>query len=161
MSCPSEAGGFTLIELLLVMLIIAVLVGLAVPILSRTYKEATVESLVLSMRKLMVYGRDKALSDGLRYRLTFGSDCATYVLEVEAAHSSGRDDFTKIDGRAGKPNTVPPDILVAASEPQVVIYPDGTFDPVEVVVAGQGGSAYVLRTSGITGRVDVTGETDE
>lgn len=150
-----------MIELLLVMLIIAVLVGMAVPLLSRTYSSVRLETLALNMRKLMVYGRDRALSTGLRYRLAFDRDFGGYVLEVEGGPASRARGFAKIEGKPGRFKSVPAGISVTCARTEIVIYPDGSIDPVEIALTDRSGRSYTLRASDGTGRVYVYEDSHE
>ena len=157
----SADGGFTLIELLLVMLIIAVLVGMAVPLLSRTYSSIKLESLALNMRKLMVYGREKAMSTGTRYRVSFDRDFDRYRLEAEGEAVTGVREFTRLEGKPGRFNYVPEGISVSADRNEILIYPDGTMDPVEIALTDRSGRSYVLEVLEGTGRVHVHEDSHE
>jgi type II secretory pathway pseudopilin PulG len=148
-----RSRAFTFIELILVILLVAVIVSLAVPLLSRTHDRMQVESVGLNIKKLLLYGRERALSSGSRYRMVFDSDLRGYELEAEADVSVGGRAFTGLEGRIGGPRRIPDGIETEASTNEVVIHPDGTIDEVVLRVIGRSGNAYVLTTTGTTGRV--------
>jgi Tfp pilus assembly protein FimT len=152
--------GAILIELLLVILIIAIMVTLAVPILSRTYRNMQLQSAAMNIKKLMVYGVEKARSDGLTYRLAFDNACKTYTLEVEAGALARSEGFTRVEGKPGRVNEIPPGISVKASRREITLYPDGKMDEAEVLITDQRGRGYILWTSGTTGRVEIAEKTE-
>ncbi|MFH1220215.1 MAG: prepilin-type N-terminal cleavage/methylation domain-containing protein [Candidatus Eisenbacteria bacterium] len=154
-------SGFTLVELMLVITIIAVIVAMAVPFLSHTYHEMCLEDAAMNIRKLMTYGRERALSDGLRYRVVFESKGTRYALEVENHPLIRKGEFVRIEGIIGKSNFVPSGIVIKPSRDEVNLYPDGTIDEAEVYLKDHSGINCLLTTTGATGRVEISKNFEE
>src|SRR4051794_6916852 len=74
-------GGFTLIELILVMLLLTIIVGTAMPMLSGFLPWARSRDAVANLVALAQYARSKAATDAKVYRL--GADGASCWVEVQ------------------------------------------------------------------------------
>lgn len=89
----SSLGGFTLIELILVMVILAVVVSVAAPSLSRFFRTRELESETMRFLALTRYGQSRAVSEGIPMMLWVDAETGEYGLQADTT-------FVAIDNRA-------------------------------------------------------------
>ena len=125
--------GFTFVEILLVVVLLAIIAGIAVPNFSSAYQnlqlKKTTEDLVFMMR----YAQSRAVSKNILMRLVLDSDSAQYWLEEQISekekdNTSLEEGFQKFEGRLGRTFHIPTDFQVQAEEEMTQFYPDGRID---------------------------------
>lgn len=80
-------GGFTLVELILVMTLLAVILSLAAPSLSKFFHGRTLDSESRRFLALTRYGQSRAVSEGTPMVLWTDPKTRTYGLEQESSYS--------------------------------------------------------------------------
>ena len=73
-------SGFTLLELLVVLLIMAIAIGIAMPVLSGSARGRRLADTTNEILALTRYGREQAISQGHTFRLNFNLENNTYWL---------------------------------------------------------------------------------
>lgn len=88
--CATQAGrvpeGFTLIELILVMAMLAIVLGVAAPSLSRFFQGRTLDSEAKRFLALTRYGQSRAVSEGLPVLLWIDAKQGRYGLQADSSY---------------------------------------------------------------------------
>lgn len=136
----TSRGGFTLVEVLLVVAVMGLLVGVAVPRLSGTLDAARMKSTAADIVRTAQLARAKARSAGKICEMVFDQDTRSYGLrfpsEVSTAGwiSSDRGDVGLVAG-----GRISEEIQVTWDEPWVRFFPDGGAERLLVVLESSRG----------------------
>jgi len=161
----SGEAGFTLLEITLVIAIIAVLLGLAIPRLRDTsMAELKAQSHRLAMTFKLV--RDEAILQGIPFQINFDLDEQRYW--ITSADPLGGDNVaTSTLGRLARGFHLDRDVGIAdvmlpAAGAKVnqgriytIFYPDGTVDPTVIHLASPT-QAYTLHLNPMNSRLEMT-----
>jgi type II secretion system protein H len=145
---PRRQGGFTVLELLVVLLIVMVLVGVAVPRFRGTFRHLQLQVAASDVATLLTYASRRAVARGEALRIEFDADGRRYWLARVDETTSER-----LSGTFGRVSSVPAAIALAPSTRTVTFYPDGRADPFEVLISDDTQAGYRVRTNARTGRV--------
>lgn len=139
--------GFTLVEILLVILILGILAGAALPRFSRTYQQLQWQKATEDLRDLMRYAQSRAVTRSCPVRLEFNEDHLSYWLTQRSCggEDEAQETFTRFPGRLGGTFAVPEAVTITPEAPQVVFYLDGQMDKTEISVCG-GGRCRIVST---------------
>ena len=121
---------FTLIEIILVVLILGVVVGMAVPNFSRTYSTFQLKQFTEDLVYLMRYAQSRAITNNREIRLEFDPEFLQYWLtQQKEGEERGAGDpvFERFTGRYGRIFKVPPELRIKTGMNTVSFYPDGTI----------------------------------
>ncbi|NLE65589.1 MAG: hypothetical protein GX606_06710 [Elusimicrobia bacterium] len=144
-------SAFTLVEVLLIIVILSVIAGSAVPSFRRSYGRRVLSQAVDDVAYLMRYARARAVSEGVSVRLRF-EDRVLRLIMVS------RNDETPREGQAVGRGLRLPEVVGLDPVPEdVVFHPDGRIDEVVFAVTSSDGK-YVLSTREIPGHVLVREE---
>ncbi len=139
---------FTFIELLIVVIIIGVLVGLAVPNFRSTFSSAQADSFSRQLQSYMNYLRDKSVVEQKVIYLDINTEKKEYSAWMQGA------------AEPFKTYTFSQDISVEISKksnaesPEIYFYPDGRIDKMDLTVTA-GNNNIVLTTEGVFGKVKI------
>jgi prepilin-type N-terminal cleavage/methylation domain-containing protein len=144
---PRHCGGFTLIELVLVMLLLCIILGMAVPQLRGFMSGSAARDSATQVIALAQYARAKAAADSVNYRLTFDPQNGEYWLSAGSADGTG--EFTRLSNDFGQTFKLPEGMKVSleqvptgttsrgvtnarstGSSNDIEFHPDGTSDAV-------------------------------
>ena len=122
-----ERAGFTLVELLVVIIVLAILVGLLLPVIAgalRTAKNAAVQAEINQLAQALA-----------NFKATYGDYPPSRVLLCENGFFPGREQRTHVNGD-------PNDITIGAAGPAVVdraaqVFPEGRLQHVGSAAADQ------------------------
>ena len=129
--------GFTLIEVLAILLIVTVLIGLSLPRFSATTQNLQLTSSARSLAKLLTYAQERAIVERIPYQAVFDSTGKTYWLT--RVESKGTETASsRIEGRYGRPVTLPSGISFRFPEEPIQFYPDGGSDPFTIELSTEG-----------------------
>lgn len=121
-------AGFTLIELIFVVVILAVLIGIAIPALKNTFESMALDNFARELQGRMQYLSQRAIVQQEPVVL----DIKTYAL--------------------------PENLTLESDKDEVLFYPDGTIDPVNIVITGAQGKNIILTTEGAYGKIKLEEE---
>lgn len=144
----SKAGdrGFTLIELLVVLSILALMVVIAVPAVSRLGPGAEVKAAAHSIAAALRQGRAQAIRDNAETTVAF--DMETRRLAVGAGAPVALRPDLELSMRTASTE------LLAVGIGQIRFFPDGSSTGGRVSIAGNG-RRYDVFVDWLTGRVDL------
>jgi prepilin-type N-terminal cleavage/methylation domain-containing protein len=150
-----RADGFTLVELILVMMILCILLGMAVPQLRGFMTGSAARDAATQVVSIAQYARAKAVSEALVYRLSFDEATGDYSLTVDAADGTG--EFAGLGNDFGQVFTLPTGMKVTverlpnalqtstnASADDIEFRPDGTSDPVVIRLTASDGMVTLI-----------------
>ena len=131
---------FSLIELLVVVILIALLAGLAMPnlIKGRTYLE--LKQTAKDIAYLMQYAQQRSVLDNREYQIQFDSSAKQYWLMVEVPSDDAvvqEKEFKRFTGRMGKTSAIPLSVAFKVEEKIVCFYPSGLMDKVQIDLTDQ------------------------
>jgi Tfp pilus assembly protein FimT len=142
-SRTSHSGGFTLVELILVLLVLTIVVGMAVPSVSGFLGWSRSRDAVSQIVALAQYAKSKAAADAKSYKLTAnGTSCWLEVQQGEAFQRVTDDDLAEeiglpdgasvefVPGKNGSGsvaavNAASTDVAAQGANDGVIFYPDG------------------------------------
>ena len=130
---PGARIGFTLIELVLVILLISILTGLSTPLFRRTFSDILLRNAAFDMSKLINYAQEMAIIDKLSYKLNLELEKNEYRLTRRNIAGEATS-FETIKGRYGKVYSLPGDMELDCDKEEVLFYPDGRSDEVEIEI---------------------------
>jgi len=122
---------FTIIEVVLVILVVAIIAGLAVPRFSRTYADLALKTTAEEIAQLMRYAQSRAIIKGKEVRLETDAGLSVYYLTEQAddqKQEGGEDTFVRFEGRFGRVFGIPSLMEVKRDKDYVSFYPDGSID---------------------------------
>jgi len=166
----AHEAGFTLIELALVLLILGILAGIALPSLSRL-GQAHVDGEARRLAATISYLHDEAALRGRIYRLTLDLDEPHYAIEVADAKSGSFVSPRSADGwdpYAPERRDLPHGVRISAVQTAsrsvssgtsaVYFLPEDARESVTIVLDGESGTQRRLDADGVTGRVTILRE---
>lgn len=145
-------AGFTLLELLVVTLIVAVMVGVAVPRFGESFRQLRLQVFASDVAALLTYASRRAVTTGETLGVQFDVKGRRYWL-AQAQGASPEEKFERVAGKFGRIASVPEGISLRPSTGRVTFYPDGRADRFEMLIVGDGQDGYRLVTDVRTGRV--------
>ena len=134
-------AGFTLVELVLVLVVLCVVLGMAVPQLKGFLTGSSTRDAATQLVALTQYARGKAAAESRTYRLTFDPAAGEYQLTAQEAGNGGA--FAPLGSDFGRTFTLPTRRTVELTRPgaagtaaagtagpnDIDFRPDGSCDP--------------------------------
>jgi len=150
-------NGFTLVEVCLVGLILSIIFTISWPIFNHIARRNQLEILCNEISYTMRYARDYALNESKYYSIQFDTLNHKYYLSVKDNLSTNTSGFTPLNDSLHKTRTWPDEIqLNNISSKQVLFYPDGSSDDLEISFKNAQGNICTLKLNGSTGFTTVT-----
>ena len=131
----ANRGALTFLELLIVLAIIGVLAGVAIPQLRNTLDNFEVEGFTKDIYYLMRYIQATAISRQKIYCLNISPDNRQFWVTVK-----GEVDFIPLAGRYGRKYNCPEGVnitLEPADKTTVFFYPDGSIDKLAITLSSK------------------------
>ena len=131
-----QNNGFTLIEILLVIIIIGIVLGLAVPNFSKGYSRFQLDKTADDLLECSRWAQAMAIGQERAYALSFSEDHRSYGLvrakindEINGQINEDldQDSFEPVKGALGRMHTIPAAVTLDAQD-RIEFYPDGTID---------------------------------
>ena len=147
---------FTLLEILLVVVILGIVVGFAVPNFQNTFNRFQLSETAKDIASLMRYAQGRAIMKGKKQQLEFDSEHSRYWL-TEQVKDEEQDSaiYETIKGRYGRVFGIPKEIKVDAENPHIRFYPDGKIDKARIFVHDGSEHYYTISTKEQTGYVQI------
>ncbi|MFH1440912.1 MAG: prepilin-type N-terminal cleavage/methylation domain-containing protein [Candidatus Omnitrophota bacterium] len=148
-----KSKGFTFIELLIVVAIVGVLTGIAVPQLRKALDNFQEEAFAKDLFYLVRYIQGRSISEGKIYCLKIDLDNA----EFQAVYKK-EDDFLNLSGKFGKKYKVPSGIELSidpVEKREIYFYPDGSIDKISIVFTNRLEKEAVITIQGFRSSIDI------
>lgn len=145
----SWARGFTLIEILLVVVLLGILVGLAVPDFARSFRHQSFQTEIQNLQQAIRYCQYQAIGGRKTLRLSIDPEGKSYRVEQQVNPDS-LESFAPVPGRLGHGRSLAQAFtLEAATRQPILFFPDGTFSGVNLEIEGEDGESAVIKLSGV------------
>lgn len=132
---------FTFIEVLFVIIIIAVLVGVSLPNMRRTFNNLQLNSFSRQLQAFMVYLRERSIVEGKIIYLNIDNQKRQYWAQIKDNESRLRT------------FSLPVEITIETEKEQILFYPDGSIEQITLKIFNLDGQSITLTTKGIFGGV--------
>ena len=148
---------FTLIEILIVVVILGLIAGLAVPNFSNAYANFTLSETAKNIAFLMRYAQSRAIMKGKECELKFDSGNLQYQLKEKAEDTEeiANSIFQPIRGRLGRNFSIPQGVVIEAENPHILFYPDGKIDKARIYLKNKREKYFTISTQEQAGYVQV------
>ena len=143
-------AGFTLTELILVVLIIAILVGISMPLFRRQFSDLELRNSCYNIAKLTSLAQQKAIGESKFFRINFDFEKRKYWLM--ASGDLGK--FKRLKTRYGRIYSLPPGITIKGNQSSFLFYPNGRSQKIDLTVSSNR-SGFSLKSKGGLGHVKV------
>ncbi len=151
--------GFTLVEILLVVLLLGVVAGLAVPNFSQLYSNLQLSEATKNVAFLMRYAQGRAIVKKNLHRLELDAvhNQCRLTQEVDLGSDQGDEEvsFQPISGKMGQPLSIPEGIKMEADKPAILFYPDGKIEKVRLYLRDNRDSYFTVSTQDQFGYVQI------
>ena len=154
----NRQAAFTLIEIILVVIVLSIIAGFAVPNFSKTYAYIQLQRSAQDLAYLMRYAQSRAVTKNTTVRLQFDEDFSAYWLaeKIKDEEEAEEEEFKRISSRLGKTVKIPSGLKIEMEEEvdSLNFYPDGSIDKKAINVCNEK-SCFVVSTEEKRGDVQV------
>jgi prepilin-type N-terminal cleavage/methylation domain-containing protein len=175
-----RAHGFTLVELMVVLVLVGLLTAVIIPEMRGTYEDALLRSTGRKLSSALGLAYSQAVTVNLEHRLRIDLAEHRYTIETAATENQDGPGFRPLRDVPGGEGDLDPRISIevrrstpedeAPPEPQgfsfgdeapsanieyIRFRPNGTTDPVEIILRDRDGFGLALRLNPITARVRI------
>lgn len=133
--------GFTLLELLFVVIIMGILAGVSLPQFKKNFAASQLNSFSRDLQGLMNYVHERAVVEGKIFFMNLDNGKREYWVTAKG--------YTL----RLKSYRLPEGISVQPDQDEILFYPDGNIDKVDIKVTNSQSQAITLTTKGIFGGV--------
>ncbi|MDD5258577.1 MAG: prepilin-type N-terminal cleavage/methylation domain-containing protein [bacterium] len=148
----NKLAGFTLIEISIVVTIIAILLVVAMPTLSKMYAGTQLRTDTQDLAETLRYAYQAAVNRQNKYKIYCDQSSGSYRLEQELPGIGFQEIKTSLIKDRILSNGV---YFKKLSRPYFFVYPNGSADNMDVQLANEVGDIYTIKFNGLTGRVEV------
>jgi type II secretion system protein H len=145
--------GFTFLELLMVIIIIGVMAGFAVPSVKKTYDTFALQSFVKDLYYTARYLQSSAASQRKNYRLDINPSELTFQMRAQKD-----DSYVMLTGRFKKRFRVPKGVTLNTQPlglKEIYFYPDGSMDSATLVFKFRDKDKVSLVLQGASGGIKI------
>lgn len=172
MNITKNNKAFTLLELLLVITLMGIMAGVALPRLHGTARGQRLQEGAGVLAEFVRQGRLEAVKRRLKVELSFSRDGREYTLKVQDAGSSMQEKFTTFgDSLLDTAHELPEGVrfrresmnieIVGDQKPKIVFLPSGHGEPMELEVVNQDGRKAVIALGALYDEVSMRIEKGE
>ena len=146
----SRTAAFTLVELVLTALIVAILVGVSMPLFSRQFSDLELRNSCYNIAKLTSLAQQKAIAEGRFYKINFDFEEAKYWL------TAGEDleEFERLGTKYGRTYRLPSQSELRGKKSSFIFYPNGNSEKMEIIIVGRT-AIYSLKSKGRLGHIKI------
>lgn len=145
----TKRASFTLIEILIVVILLGVVAGLAVPNFSSAYNGFLLSEAAKDLSFVMRYAQDRSVIRSAKHKLVLDTQNTRYWLEETQGSTEGRiadDNFVRINGRFGRDFHIPEGITVESDKTEALFYPDGKIDKIRIYLSRKKKDYFTIST---------------
>ncbi|MFZ2937783.1 MAG: hypothetical protein WA066_03655 [Candidatus Omnitrophota bacterium] len=136
-SATGKIKGFTFVELFLVVIIIGVLIGIALPNFRKTFNYLQLNSFCSELQSAMNYFSQRAVVEGQIIQFNIDINNHEYYARI------------KDDSKNIKTWRIPKEIKIESGQKEINLYPDGGIDKVTIKVVNLDNQTISLTTEGV------------
>jgi Tfp pilus assembly protein FimT len=133
----------TFIELLIVISIIAVLIGVSIPLARKTFSALQLRSLSRELQSFMNYLQERSIVEGKIIYLNVDNSTRQYWAQI-------RDQANRL-----KTYRIQGEIVIEADKNPVAFYPDGNSDKVTLKLSNPQNDSLILTNIGVFGGIKI------
>ncbi len=155
------SNAFTLIEILIVVVVLGIVAGLAVPNFSGTFLDLQLSETSKNIAHLMHYAQDRSIVKEKEHGVCFDFSNGRYWLEEDVSAKGGADApesqplFQKVVNRYAKTFSIPGEVKAESEYSSVSFYPDGRIAPARIYLVSKRGRYWTVSTQEEAGSVGV------
>ncbi len=138
----SKKRAFTLLELLLVIVIIAVLMGLAIPRISKTIANTSFKSFINKACLFLDYASTRSTLKNIILEVRFDLKQKNILLRKQ---QEKEEIISQLQ--------IPQDISIDIGKETVIFYPDGTSEEFKIIISDNQGRKVEISSSGFDGKI--------
>ncbi|MBF0479714.1 MAG: prepilin-type N-terminal cleavage/methylation domain-containing protein [Candidatus Omnitrophica bacterium] len=128
----SQSPGFTLIEILLVLVVLSIIVGLAIPNFSNLHRQLLIKRVAYEISYLMQRAQTRTMSQGYELRITSDANRSSFWIEQKKDNS-----YTRMPGELNRTVDIPPEMHVEAEGLPILFLPNGGISQGEISVCNE------------------------
>ena len=121
--------GFTFFELILVILILAIIIGISVPLLRKSFDDFLLRTSISQIRDLLIFAKQRSIIENKIHQLNFINDKSFYITFL-----NNQTEPQRIKGRWAKTFHLPQGIYLETKNNKINFYPDGSTDRIEILI---------------------------
>lgn len=139
------APGFTLIELLIVIFIISITLGLALPQFRKTFTDMKLHTTAQDMVSLIRFAQERSAVENIMVRLNLDGAEGRYWLTMAIKdQKSTAWNFEKLGGNFGREYKIPEDLKMETEGRSIDFYPDGDMGKGRITIANTNQRSTVI-----------------
>jgi len=152
----SSEKGFSLVELLLVLSLIAVLAGLAIPNFQSLFQKTNVSSAARVVADTMRYAQSCSITQSQLIQMRVNSSPFSIQLFKKDIDRHGDEEvWSRLDGRFGRREKFGNSLEIRSDLEVWEFYPDGKIDKGMIEICSEDNDCYVVSTQKYRGRVEI------
>lgn len=145
--------GFTLVELIVSLVVLAVVLGLALPNFSSGFGGFQLQHCADDLKTGARWAQAMAMGQRRVYVLNFAADRKSYrIMRVAPESTEKEEKLEAVRSSAGRSSRIPSGVQVNVKEDRLRFYPDGTIDPA-VIELVSGPKKLMLSSAAMRGQL--------
>ena len=137
---------FTFIELLIVVVILGIFIRIAIPSFRKTFQNQQLKIFTQELQSLINYLHGRSIVEERIVYLSIDNEKKEYGIGIKG------------NSVRLKTYQMPSDIKVVAEAEEILFYPDGSIDPVNLTISNLGQEGIILTTKGVFGGAKISSQ---